>query len=335
VDVEGFYKNVKKAAQVSDTDTDWTKTEVLEQGTRVLRDILYTKNPKLRQGYCLVFEDQILQPGFSTLRVPARALGGVVERIAFRRNPLDDYSEVPVITQGQSLSTYGNRLGIRYNQGSFFGYHITNGEIRFSGQPVEQFYVRIWFYLKHPVLKETSALTIQDLITTDLITLADQSCSFTATPMGLAVANAAVDLVDTNVSQPVLHSVTANKTSGSLTLTISAQPNPERVRSVVESFAGAVSNFPIQPAPAVLRVYAADETDILQLQQEYLEVAIRWTAAMILLDRGDTALMQKNIDVANALSVEIQDVTTPRIKGTSPVVVRTTSYLRRRRASAW
>lgn len=335
MNVDEFHLAVKKAAQINDNDVDWTKAAILKKGTETLRDTLYTKMPQLRQGYGLVFEDQFLQPNALSLRVPTRALGGVVEKIAWRRSVSDDWSEVPVLLQGQALASYGSKLGIQYTRGSFFGYHITSGEIRFTGKPAELYQVRIWYYLRHPELVETTSLVVQDLITTDLISMSDTGCSFTATPIGTTLANLLVDIVDTNVSQIVLQSVVANKNSGSLTVNITATPNGKRVSDVVESFAGGVANFPAQPAPAVLRIYKADETDTILLQKEYNDVAVLWTAAGILMRRGDFAMMQKNIELANALSTEIQDAQVPRVKGTTPVMVRTTSYLRNRRGSAW
>lgn len=302
-----FLTRVRQAAQLPNDDSDWTDTEILAEATQALYDRYAQPITTMRNGYWLHRTTTPTISGVSLYRMPGRAVVQGLERVVVSTDNGVTWKTLSILTDTETVS-YINST--ERQEPHWFS--LESDCIALYPTPGTSAYtLQMTYYLRPSVLKTAfSGGVVFSAPSGVTLTLSGD-------PTGYMDAGASTaDIVNTSgcnevalVDVPYTSIVSAG--FGLYTMTFPAGTDLTRI----------VPGQVIRPS---------DQTDQIPLPMELCNSLVSYTAAVILVEKGDmekaTVLAQKSESTIK----RVVDMATPRIKN-APFAMKTkNTYLRRR-----
>lgn len=316
MDTDQFLDRVRETAQISPTDEDWTSFEILTEATQCMYERFVQPVVTTRSGYWLQNYDIETTAGINFYRIPPRAVVQGLELFCMTapsNTANGNWSQLGVMTNAQAVDYENETLN---GVPQFFAFQADGIVLYPTPQDVRP--LRMKYYLRPPQLVAVPSY--------DGIIVRPETASVTSLVEPVAtnlpwVAGDLVDIVNTDGSSEAI--------AVGLTIADVLQGSGESLVYLVDVLTD-VQIFRINESPNVAMV-SADTAYTIPLPQELQSSLVTYTAAVILVDRGDAEKAAQLVSRCEASVKAIIDVMTPRVK-TRPFVFKTKNTFLRRRA---
>jgi len=316
MDTTEFIDRVRQATQLADSDEDWTPTQILREATQCLYERFTQPIVTARSGYWLQVREVLTIPGQSFYRIPPRAVVQGFELFCMTpstsTNPTN-WRQLAILTNAQSVEYMGQTGG--GSVPSYFSLE-TDGVVLYP-TPQEAMPLHVKYYLRPGELVEVPTYDgyIVRPETAQVTTLAEPD--ITNLPWE---AGSYVDIVNTN------------GTSEAIAVNLLIADVIQGVGQSIVYLTEPLTDRQVQQVNATGRATMVTRGTLwsIPLPQELHSALVSYTAAVILVDKGDAEKAAQLVSRCEAAVKAILDVMTPRGK-TRPFVFKTrNSFLRRR-----
>lgn len=305
MDTTAFLKRVRQAVQLGDNDEDFPSSEILIEGTQALYERFAEPVSSLRQGYWLQKVTTPTVQGQATYRLPPRAIVQGLEAIAISTDQGTTWANLSILTDLESTD-YQNTT----QNGIPMWFSLQSDRVHFYPSPSAGLLIRYTYYLRpSQLIAAVSSGVVASWNSTSITVSGD--------PNAYIVVGETMDVVNTTGCNEValVDVPVTNITSLGLGF----------YRIDVDFTGFNTSNL---TQGQVVRY--SNQTDQIPLPIELHDALAAWTAAVILLSRGDTDKAGQFSTKADSAIKRIITSAQPRIKNRPPVFKTRNTYLRRR-----
>lgn len=303
MDTTEFLLRTRQLAQLPDNDEDWTDTQILQEAYDALLDRFAQPISALRNGGWLHRVQLSTTNGQAFYRIPPRSVVQGLEKLEMSSDNGASWWQLNVLTDSQATDYMSNNT----NQPSWYAYE-SDGVILYP-TPSGSFLVRFSYYLRpNQLIAVVDEGTVFAVGTTDITVVGD--------PGTLLADTTTMDVINTTgwnevASVEMPYTAIAPLGFGLFQVTVPAGTDLTRV------IAGQVVRVP-------------DTTDQIPLPVELHSALVAYTAAVILVAKGDGEKAGQCSSKAESAIKRIVDACIPRNKSKPYSFQTKSTYLRRR-----
>lgn len=312
-----FLTRVRLMAQLPDADEDFPATQILAEASQCLFERFSQPIVNTRSGYWQYNQTISTVAGQSFYRIPSRAVVQGLELFCLTTpNAATQWYQLAVLTNAQAVP-YKDQPASGTPQAFSFE---SDGIVLYPTPQTAQS-LQFRFYLRPGAL--VAVPTYSGVITSAVTTTQLIVSSPDATPVPW-VAGSIVDIRNTDgtCEAVAIDQLVASVADGANIATINlATPLT-------------ADQFSRLRADGTQAVMTADTSWVVPLPAEMVSALMSYTAAVILVDRGDAEKAAQLVSRCEAVVKTSVDLMTPRIK-TRPWVFKTTNTYLRRNAAGW
>lgn len=307
-----FLERVRQAAQLPSTDEDWTATALLTEASQCLEERFAQPLVNTRSGYTLQSKTITTTAGQATYRIPPRAVVQGLELFCVSSpGSTTQWRQLAVLTNAQSVD-YMNLQG-----GAPGAFCFEADQIVLFPTPQQSQSLTFKYYLRAAQLAEvptySGVLTAVNSVSQLTVTSPD------ATPVPWT-AGSLVDIrnLDGSCEAVAVDVTLSSVTDGTnvATLNLSTPLTSEQVSKL--------------RGDGTQAVMTADTSWVIPLPAELCTALASYTAAVVLVDKGDAEKAAGIVSRCEAAVRAAMDLMQPRVKTRPFVFVSRNTYLRRR-----
>lgn len=314
MDTTAFLTRVRQTTQIAATDEDWTDAEILREASQCLFERFSQPVVQTRSGYWLMKQTTSTVAGQAFYRIPPRAVVQGLELFCTTApNATTQWYQLGVLTSTQSVPYQDQQLN---QPPQAFGFE-SDGIVLYP-TPQQSTSLQYRFYLRPGQLVSVPTYgVLLDATSTQLvIEVVDTYPWDTGSLIDLRNLNGtceavAIDLVVDAVAEPV---------GGSATVSLSTPLTDEQL-----------SRLRFDGTQAAM---TADTSWVVPLPAEMVSALVAYTAAVVLVDKGDTEKAQAIVSRCEAVVATAVELMNPRVR-TKPFVFKTRNSYLRRHAGTW
>lgn len=301
-----FLTRVRQAAQLPDDDSDWSADEILAEATQALYDRYTQPITTMRNGYWLHRVNTSCIAGVTLYRMPPRAVVQGLEKVVLSTDNGTTWKTLSILTDAET-SDYINST----ERGEPCWFSLESDCIALYPTPSSSYLLQMSYYLRPSVLKTAFAGGIVFAKpTSTTLTLSGDPTGYMEAGVGTA------DIVNTSGCNEVAlvdvqYTSIVSAGFGLYTMTFPAGTDLTRI----------VLGQVIRPS---------DQTDQIPLPMELCSSLVAYTAAVILVEKGDSEKAAVLAQKAESGVKRVVDMATPRVKNAPPIMRTKNTYLRRR-----
>lgn len=304
MDTTEFLLRVRQLGQLPSDDEDWTDDQILQEAWQALLDRFAQPVSAIRNGSWLHRIQLSTTPNVAFYRIPPRAVVQGLEKLEMSSDNGASWWKLVALTESQATDYTSNNT----NQPGWFSYE-SDGVILYPTPSSANFLLRFSYYLRpNQLIPVVTEGTVFNVTAQEIIVVGD--------PTTLLADTTTIDVINTSgwnevaaVSMP--YSSVGGVGFGLFQITV--PPGTDLSRVIV----GQVVRVP-------------DTTDQIPLPVELHSALVAYTAAVILVAKGDSDKASQCSSKAESAIKRIVDACIPRTKSQLPNFMTRSTFLRRR-----